>query len=347
MKNFLLSSRHSTNKKRKIVTTPKKYHDQRGSSLQIISQRAFEAAVYKLSTAAKSPFGLTAPPPNNDQSESSLQIIDRSVFEAAGRKLPKTPKASVSSSWVRSICLGEERILKDLSSPHVISYYGSNITPAETRPLGSDYNLILEYCSGGSIADFIKFRGTGMVESDVQLFALHILKGINYVHSKKIVHCDIKPANILLKPVKSSSILGCLMPNGFEPKLADFGLALRKTSDEYGDGCGFARGTLLYMAPELLCSGNLDYCADIWSYGCTILEMFTGKKPWSELGLTDRNKLKDVIGSSSVLPELPMWFSDSARDFLGKCLEKDPQKRYDSMYLLEHKFFASIVGHSY
>ncbi|CAN6815440.1 hypothetical protein Bca4012_006192 [Brassica carinata] len=220
-----------------------------------------------------------------------------------------------------------------------------NITPAETRPLGSDYNLILEYCSGGSIADFIKFRGTGMVESDVQLFALHILKGINYVHSKKIIHCDIKPAK--LKPVNSSSILGrCLMPNGFEPKLADFGLALRKTSDEYGDGCGIARGTLLYMAPELLCSGNLDYCADIWSYGCTILEMFTGKKPWSELGLTDRKELKDVIGNSSVLPELPMWLSDSARDFLGKCL-KDPQKRYDSMYLLEHKFLASVIGHSY
>ncbi|KAF3506065.1 hypothetical protein F2Q69_00007124 [Brassica cretica] len=297
-----------------------------GDSLQIISQRAFEAAVYKLSTAAKSPVGQTAPPPNNVQSESSLQIIDCSVFEAAGRKLPKTPKAS------------------DLSSPHVISYYGSNITPAETRPLGCDYNLILEYCSGGSIADFIKFRGTGMVESDVQLFSLHILKGINYVHSKKIIHCDIKPAK--LKPVNRSSIFGCLMPNGFEPKLADFGLALRKTSDEYGDGCGFARGTLLYMAPELLCSGNLNYCADIWSYGCTILEMFTGKKPWSELGLTDRKELKDVIGNSSVLPELPMWLSDSARDFLGKCL-KDPQKRYDSMYLLEHKFLASVVGHSY
>ena len=79
------------------MTTPKKYHDQLGSSLQIISQKAFEAAVYKLSTASKSPVGLTGPPPNNDQSESSLQIIDRSVFEAAGRKLPKTPKASVSS----------------------------------------------------------------------------------------------------------------------------------------------------------------------------------------------------------------------------------------------------------
>ncbi|KAH0914363.1 hypothetical protein HID58_028809 [Brassica napus] len=198
-----------------------------------------------------------------------------------------------------------------------------NKTPAETRPLGSDYNLILEYCSGGSISDFLKFRGTWMVESDVQLFALHILKGINYVHSKKIIHCDIKPANILLKPVNSSSILGCLMPNGFEPKLADFGLALRKTSDEYGDDCGFARGTLLYMAPELLCSGNLDYCADKWK------------------------ELKDVIGNCSVLPELPMWLSNSARYFLGKCLEKDPQKRYDSMYLLEHKFLASIVGHSY
>jgi len=88
-----------TKKRKIIVTTPKKYYDQFGSSLQIISQRAFEAAVYKLSTAAKSPVGLTAPPPNNDQSESSLQIIDCSVFEAAGRKLPKTPKASVSFSW--------------------------------------------------------------------------------------------------------------------------------------------------------------------------------------------------------------------------------------------------------
>ncbi|KAF3580756.1 hypothetical protein DY000_02032962 [Brassica cretica] len=205
----------------------------------------------------------TAPPPNNGQSESSLQIIDRSVFEEAGKKLPTTTKASVSSSWVHSICLGEgahgvvylvirndyvlgdafplkiaiksahvsssfslcdeERILKDLSSPHVISYYGSNITPAETRPLGSDYNLILEYCSGWSIEDFIKFRGTRMVESDVQLFAIQILKGINYVHSKKIIHCDIKPENILLKSVNSLSIVGCLMPNGYEPELADFG----------------------------------------------------------------------------------------------------------------------------
>ncbi|KAF3556104.1 hypothetical protein F2Q69_00015614, partial [Brassica cretica] len=167
----------------------------------------------------------TAPPPNNGQSESSLQIIDRSVFEEAGKKLPTTTKASVSSSWVHSICLGEgahgvvylvirndyvlgdafplkiaiksahvsssfslcdeERILKDLSSPHVISYYGSNITPAETRPLGSDYNLILEYCSGWSIEDFIKFRGTRMVESDVQLFAIQILKGINYKKGKR------------------------------------------------------------------------------------------------------------------------------------------------------------------
>ncbi|KAF2565398.1 hypothetical protein F2Q68_00026536 [Brassica cretica] len=206
---------------------------------------------------------VTAPPPNNDQSESSLQIIDRSVFEEAGKKLPTTTKAYVSSSWVHSICLGEgahgvvylvirndyvnsnafplkiaiksahvsssfslcveERILKDLSSPHVISYYGSSITPAETRPLGSDYNLILEYCSGSSIEDFIKFRGTRMVESDIQLFAIQILKGINYVHSKKIIHCDIKPENIVLKPVNSLSIVCCLMPNGYEPELADFG----------------------------------------------------------------------------------------------------------------------------
>ncbi|CAH8352511.1 unnamed protein product [Eruca vesicaria subsp. sativa] len=295
MKTNLLSSL-ITNKKRKIiVSTPRKNYDQFGSSLQIISQRAFEAAVYKLSTPVKSPVRLslaaTTPPPNNDQDGSSLQIIDRSIFEAAGTK--KSPKL------LKLLIRDEEQILKDLSSPHVITFYGSNITPAETRPLGSDYNLILEYCSGGSISDFLKFRGVGMAESDVQLFSLHILKGINYVQSKKIIHCDIKPANIFLN---------------------------RKTSDEYGDGCGFARGTLLYMSPELLLNGNLDYSVDIWAYGCTLLQMFTGKKPWSELGHVDMKKLKNVFGNINVLPEIPMWLSDDARDFLGKCLEKYPQE---------------------
>ncbi|KAG2268216.1 hypothetical protein Bca4012_070503 [Brassica carinata] len=278
MKTFLLSSRNRNKKRKIIVATPRKHYDQFGSSLQIISQTAFEAAVNKLSTPVNA---------------SVAGVVYKSLVEVflkrEEKNYPKLLKLlSVSSSWDRSICLGEgahgvvylvirnnyvngdtlplkiaiksapisssfslcdeERILKDLSSPHLISCYGSNITPAETQPLGSDYNVILEYCSGGSIADFLKFRGVvRMMESDVQIFSLHILKGINYVHSKKIIHCDIKPANILLKPVNSSSIVGCLMPTGFEPKLADFGLALRKTSDEYGDGCGFARGTLLYM----------------------------------------------------------------------------------------------------
>ncbi|CAH8367859.1 unnamed protein product [Eruca vesicaria subsp. sativa] len=230
MKTNLLSSR-ITNKKRKIiVSTPKKNYDQFGSNLQITSQIAFEAAIYKLSTPVKYSvgFSLAAPalPPNNYQDGSSLQIIDRAhgvvhlVIRndyVEGDALPlkiAIGSASILSSFsIRD----EERSLKDLSSPHVITCYSSNITPAETQYLGSDYNLILEYFSGGSISDFLKFRGVGMAESDVQILALHILKVINYVHSKKIIHCDIKLANILLKPVNCSSVVGYLMPNGFEP----------------------------------------------------------------------------------------------------------------------------------
>ncbi|XP_010481041.1 PREDICTED: mitogen-activated protein kinase kinase kinase 3-like [Camelina sativa] len=307
---------------------------------------------------------------------SSLEVISRKAFEATVSKRPKTVKSPDGSIWIRCHSLGahgfvylaklnndvdtnglppkmaikcspitfssslsdEERILKSLSSPYVISCYGSRITMTKSPANGSDYNLILEYCSGGSIADFLKFRGKPMVESDVQLLSTKILKGITYIHSKKIIHCDIKPGNILLTPQPNSC-----MPNCFEPKIADFGLALRKSSVEYGDGSGHKRGTLLYMSPEVLREGFLDYAADIWSFGCTVLEMLTGKKPWSEFQVLDRKKLEDFIAHSSFKPSIPSTLSADAQDFLHKCLDINPFTRFDSTALLNHKFLSTTV----
>lgn len=348
------------NNRKSVVAKPTRYDQIYGSSLQIISEQTFLANV---KTSGFPSLHVASSPEFDAQVGSSLQIIRRKAYEATVKKVPKRSKSSIDgSSWERSVCLGEgahgivhlatrngseeddslpekmaiksapisysdclndeERILKSLSSPYVVACYGSNITWSATRPRGSDFNLILEYCSGGSIADYMRFRGTKIAERDVQLFALDILRGINYIHSQKIIHCDLKPANILLKPQVDR-----VMPNGLEPKICDFGLALRKTSDEYGDGCGLTRESLLYMTPELLYCDNLDYCADIWSFGCTILEMLTGKKPWSELGIMERMKLKDVIGISDVTPEIPTWLSNDAKDFLAKCLQKDPAKK--------------------
>ncbi|XP_010468299.1 PREDICTED: mitogen-activated protein kinase kinase 7-like [Camelina sativa] len=300
----------TSNKRKRVVAAPPSNQSPSESSLQIISRRTFEAAVYKLSKSFEvvaSPTCVIASPQTcSDQFGSSVVVISREAFEASVSARPKTNKSPDGSQWIHCHSLGEgahgfvylakrntdvdndglplkmaikcssitfsstlieeEQILTSLSSPYVISCYGSRITMTKSRPHGSDYNLILEYCSGGSIADFLKFRGKGMVESDVQLFSTDILKGISYIHSMTIIHCDIKPGNILLKPQVTRS-----MPNGFEPKIADFGLALRKTSVEYGDGSGHKRGTLLYMSPEVLREGVLDYAADIWSFGCTVL----------------------------------------------------------------------------
>ncbi|XP_010419018.1 PREDICTED: mitogen-activated protein kinase kinase 7-like [Camelina sativa] len=370
----------TSNKRKRVVAAPPTNKSSSESSVQIISQRAFEAAVYKLSKSFEvvaSPTCVIASPQTySDQFGSSIKVISREAFEASVSKRSKTEQSPDGSVWIHCHSLGEgahgfvylakqntdvetdglplkmaikcssitfssslideEQILTRLSSPYVISCYGSKITMSKTRPNGSDYNLILEYCSGGRIADFLKFRGKGMVENDVQLFSTDILKGISYIHSMKIIHCDIKPGNILLKPQVTRS-----MSNGFEPKIADFGLALRKTSDEYGDGSGHKRGTLLYMSPEVLREGLLDYAADIWSFGCTVLEMLTGKKPWSEFQVLDRKKLEDVIAHSSFKPCIPSWLFDDAKDFLNKCLEIDPLQRFDSTALLKHKFLSS------
>ncbi|XP_010430889.1 PREDICTED: mitogen-activated protein kinase kinase kinase 2-like [Camelina sativa] len=365
----------ASNKRKRIVTAPPINKTGSESRLQIISRRTFEAAVYKLSRS----FEVVTPPTTpSDQVGSSLEVISRKAFEATVSKCPKTVKSPDGSIWIRCHSLGEgahgfvylaklnndvdtnglppkmvikcspitfssslsdeERILKSLSSPYVILCYGSRITMTKPPANGSDYNLILEYCSGGSIADFLKFRGKPMVESDVQLLSTKILKGITYIHSKKIIHCDIKPGNILLTPQPNSC-----MPNCFEPKIADFGLALRKSSVEYGDGSGHKRGTLLYMSPEVLREGFLDYAADIWSFGCIVLEMLTGKKPWSEFRVLDRKKLEDVIAHSSFKPSIPSTLSADAQDFLHKCLDINPFTRFDSTALLNHKFLSTTV----
>ncbi|XP_010425332.1 PREDICTED: serine/threonine-protein kinase 3-like [Camelina sativa] len=336
----------TSNKRKRVVAAPPTNKSSSESSVQIISQRAFEAAVYKLSKSFEvvaSPTCVIASPQTySDQFGSSIEVISREAFEASVSKHSKTEQSPDDSIWIHCHSLGE--------GAHGFVYLAKQNTDVDTdglplkmqnnddktRPNGSDYNLILEYCSGGSIADFLKFRGKGMVENDVQLFSTDILKGISYIHSMKIIHCDIKPGNILLKPQVTRS-----MPNGFEPKIADFGLALRKTSDDYGDGSGHKRGTLLYMSPEVLREGLLDNAADIWSFGCIVLEMLTGKKPWSEFQVLDRKKLEDVIAHSSFKPCIPSWLSDDAKDFLNKCLEIDPLQRFDSTALLKHKFLSS------
>ncbi|GAA0164929.1 hypothetical protein Leryth_008232 [Lithospermum erythrorhizon] len=217
--------------------------------------------------------------------------------------------------------MNEKLILDELQEcPHIISCFGDCFTFENGEKL---YNVLLDYASGGSLGDKLKNSNDHRLsEIDVRRYTKSILKGLEFMHKKGYVHCDIKLDNILLDQ------------HGFV-KIADFGLA--KKSEESSDGnpgCEL-RGTPMYMSPEMATGGEQEFPADIWALGCAMAEMVTGSSVWQ---CSDIARLLMKIGVGEERPEIPGNLSDEGKDFLEKCFVKDPSKRWTAEMLLNHPF---------
>ncbi|KAG5534081.1 hypothetical protein RHGRI_022274 [Rhododendron griersonianum] len=218
-------------------------------------------------------------------------------------------------------------------------------------------SVYLEYVSGGSIHKLLQEYGP-FKEPVIQNYTRQILSGLAYLHGRNTVHRDIKGANILVDP------------NG-EIKLADFGMAkhvclifspLQQEVNYYhallkyvyncssGPRTNFEmfeqitasssmlsfKGSPYWMAPEVVMNTNgYSLPVDIWSLGCTILEMALAKPPWSQFeGVAAIFK----IGNSKDIPEIPDHLSNDAKSFLRLCLRRDPSGRPTALQLLDHPF---------
>ncbi|XP_038704973.1 mitogen-activated protein kinase kinase kinase 5-like isoform X2 [Tripterygium wilfordii] len=177
--------------------------------------------------------------------------------------IPDDPKSAECIKQLEQ----EIRILRHLKHPNIVQYYGSEI-------VDDHFYIYLEYIHPGSINKYVREHCGDITESIVRNFTRHVLSGLAYLHSSKTIHRDIKCANLL---VDASGTV----------KLADFGMAKHLTGLSYELSL---KGSPYWMAPEVLkavmlsdASPDLALAVDIWSLGCTVIEMFTGKPPWSEL----------------------------------------------------------------
>ncbi|CAL4981379.1 unnamed protein product [Urochloa decumbens] len=203
-------------------------------------------------------------------------------------------------------------LLSQLSHPNIVQYYGSDLS-------NETLSVYLEYVSGGSIHKLLQEYGP-FGETVLRNYTAQILSGLAYLHGRNTVHRDIKGANILVDP------------NG-DIKLADFGMA--KHISAYTSIKSF-KGSPYWMAPEVIMNSNgYSLSVDIWSLGCTILEMATARPPWSQYeGVAAIFK----IGNSKDIPDIPDHLSSEAKSFLKLCLQRDPAARPTATQLLDHPF---------
>ncbi|XP_047092592.1 mitogen-activated protein kinase kinase kinase 5-like isoform X1 [Lolium rigidum] len=212
----------------------------------------------------------------------------------------------------------EIKFLSQFKHENIVQYYGSETT--EDR-----FYIYLEYVHPGSINKYISQHCGAMTESVVRNFTRHILKGLAFLHSQKIMHRDIKGANLLVDV------------NGVV-KLADFGMAKHLSTAAPNLSL---KGTPYWMAPEvvqatLVKDVGYDLAVDIWSLGCTIIEMFTGKPPWS--GLEGPAAMFKVLNKD---PPIPDNLSSEGKDFLRGCFKRNPAERPPATKLLEHPFIQN------
>ncbi|KAI5383657.1 mitogen-activated protein kinase kinase kinase YODA [Lathyrus oleraceus] len=209
----------------------------------------------------------------------------------------------------------EVALLSQLRHPNIVQYYGS-------ETVDDRLYIYLEYVSGGSIYKLLQEYGQ-LGEIAIRNYTRQILSGLAYLHAKNTVHRDIKGANILVDP------------NG-HIKLADFGMAKHIS----GQSLPFSfKGSPYWMAPEVIRNSNgCNLAVDIWSLGCTVLEMATTKPPWSQYeGVAAMFK----IGNSRELPKIPDHLSEEGKSFVRLCLQRDPVDRPSAGQLLEHPFVKS------
>lgn len=243
----------------------------------------------------------------------------------------------------------EMNVLEMLSHPNTVQYYGVEVHRDKV-------NIFMEYCEGGSLASLLEH---GRIEDEMvtQVYSLELLEGLAYLHQSGVVHRDIKPENILLdyngvikyvdfgaaKKITRNGTRFSQLSREITNEI-DEGDDTERSSEKSGRSIQGMIGTPMYMAPEAI-TGSKNKgkfgADDVWSLGCVILEMITGRRPWSNL---DNEWAVMYHVAAGHIPQLPAKdeVSEKGKLFLERMLIQNPNKRATALELLVDPWIVEI-----
>ena len=223
----------------------------------------------------------------------------------------------------------EARALQSLSHPHIVPFYGLY--------RAQDLTFLLEqFVDGPSLDEILRRRGgVPLPVWEVMVYFKALYTSLGYAHAQGIIHCDVKPGNVLID-------------QGGHVFLTDFGIA--RYAEQTGSTS--AIGTPIYMAPEQIRGERVSAETDIYSLGVMLFEMLTGQRPFrsedeypEEAGASQAERLRyahlylSVPNPRDINPDLPPELAD----VLLQALDKDPRRRYPNMQAMAEALFGAVA----
>ena len=229
------------------------------------------------------------------------------VYRARDPRLARDVAIKVTSERFTHQFPIEAQAIAALNHPNICTVYD----------VGPDY-LVMELVEGDTLATRLVAGALRLAEA--LAIARQIAAALDEAHRKGILHCDLKPSNIMLSPCRCPATGARLV------KVLDFGLA-RASSEETTEIVPVTvLGTCAYMSPEQAEGRPLDARSDVFSFGAMLYEMFSGRRPFA--GQSSRDVMVAVVcAEPSRLCTLPPGLDRTIR----RCLEKDPARRFQTM----------------
>ncbi|XP_065051113.1 uncharacterized protein LOC135680839 [Rhopilema esculentum] len=214
-------------------------------------------------------------------------------------------------------------MLRSLTHRYIVKFIGTTLEE-------NLFNIFMEFIPGGSLDVVLRQFGP-LPEKVFQRYTRQIISALAYLHSRDIVHRDIKGANIMLT-------------SGGVVKLIDFGCAKHLNVDltDPSQSANSLIGTPYWMAPEVIRGNGQNLKSDIWSLGCTVYELATGRPPWTGCRFA---AMYAIASYDTEIPTLPDSFSEAARDFVARCLIRNLDDRPSAEELRHHAFIRFPGGY--